>query len=578
MSGNGQEDSSGRNQNSFARLPSREEVLTVKETSGLVSKDVQTYSHSFQGEKYLFTDPIPEELVCSVCYEILFKPHQTMCGHLFCKGCLTKVTGKPHIKVNERVRCPFCRSEGQRVFKDRHIDRKVKNLTIECPNTPCSWKGSLCHLEQHRKDAKGCWYENIACPRGCNIKIARKTLEKHQKEECPKRRETCKHCGWAGTHESMPDHHKECLRFPITCPNNCPQSAIPRGKMSEHLQICPKERVVCSRGCSMKVAREDLLTHETNNCPKRLVKCEHCTSALFYENMKSHNKICAKYPIPCLNNCMIGTVPRDGLERHLQTCPKQKIKCLYHKIGCSEAIERGEVEEHEDKAREHHLQLCMEMITRLNDTVSALSTIVMDNRSQPTPDSAPVDMNQLQTGQPSNVSHTHIPPKITKPKLPLITRNRPWLENCGLIPIMPWVVKVNNFDERKRKNEMWKSEPIFTENNGYQLGLRVYPNASSQQHVSVYCQLRSGPNDDLLLWPFRGTIKYSLLNQEENTNHKSYIVEFGYGICSERVTDGSGPGKGASQFIAHENLNGRGITYLDNDCLYFCVELIRQVP
>ena len=561
MSGNGQEDSPGRNQSSSIVSHSCEEVSNVKETSGTIIKDVSTYPHSFQGEKYLFTDPIPEELVCPVCYELLVQPHQIMCGHLFCKSCLTMVTGKPQIKVNEQVKCPVCRSEDQGVFPDRHIDRKVKNLTIKCPNTPCSWKGSLCHLEEHRSDAKGCLYEKVACPRGCNSEIARKTLEKHQNKDCPKRPETCEYCAWAGTHECMPDHHKECVRFPIPCPNNCPQGAIPRGEMREHLKICPKERVVCSRGCNTEVAREDLLPHETNDCPKRLVECEHCTGALVYENIKSHEKICAKYPIHCLNNCMTGTVPRDGLERHLQTCPKQKINCLYHKIGCSEAIERGKVEEHEDEAQKHHLQLCMEMITQLNDAVSTLSTIVMENRSQPTP---------------SHVSYTHIPPELMKPKLPLITRDRPWLENSSLVPLMPWVVKVDNFNERKRKNEVWKSEPIFTEINGYQLGLRVYPSDSSRQHVSVYCQLRQGPNDDLLSWPFTGTIKYSLLNQEEDTSHKSFIVEFCYGThCSERVTEGSGPGKGSSQFIAHENLNAKGITFLDNDCLYFRVELIQ---
>ena len=482
-----------------------------------------------------------------------------MCGHLFCKRCLIKITGKPQIEVNARVKCPFCRSEDQGVFPDRHTDRKVKNLTLKCPNAPCSWRGSLCNLEQHRNDDKGCLYEKVACPRGCGAKIPRKFLDTHQKEKCPKRPETCEYCAWAGTHECMPDHHRECVRFPIPCLNNCSQSLIPRGEMGKHLEICPKARVYCSNGCGIRIIREDLLTHEANDCPKRLVKCAHCTVDMVYENMESHHKACTKYPLPCLNNCMIGTVPRKGMEEHLQTCPNQKIMCPYQNIGCSKVIQRNEIDEHKEESREQHLQLSLERVTQLTDVVSALTTkLAMIERHLQLTDA---------------LSTTVVP------KLPLLTRNRPWLRNSGLVPLMPWVVRVDNFDERKRKNEVWKSEPIFTEINGYQLGLHVYPNggnASSQQHVSVYCQVRSGPNDDLLSWPFTGTIKFSLLNQEEDTSHKSFIVEFCYGtLCSERVTYGSGPGKGSAQFISHKNLNVRGITYLDNDCLYFRVKLIQ---
>ena len=546
---------------------SRVESSTHRRITGGVtpkpfSKKARTYSNSFKGEKYSFTEPIPEELLCPVCYELLDAPHQIMCGHLFCKRCLIKVTGKPQIEVNERVKCPVCRSEDKGVFPDRHTDRKVNNLSLKCPNPPCSWKGSLCHLEQHRNDDKGCLYEKVACPKGCDAKIPRKGLDTHQKEECPKRPEACEYCSWAGTHESMPDHHIDCVRFPICCLNNCSQSLIPRGEMGDHLEICPKARVYCSNGCGIRIIREDLLTHETNDCPKRLVKCQHCTVDMVYENMKSHHKACTKYPLPCLNNCITGIVPRKGMEEHLQTCPNQKIMCPYQNIGCSKVLPRSKIEEHKEESREQHLQLSLERVSQLTDVVSALSTkLAMIEK---------------------HLQLTDVLSTTVVPELPLSTRNRPWLRNSSLVPLMPWVARIDNFDERKRNSEMWESESIFTEINGYQIGLHVYPNGintSSQQHVSVFCHLRSGPNDDLLSWPFRGTVKYSLLNQEENTSHKSFTVEFHYGTrCSKRVTDGSGVGIGLSRFIAQENLNSRGITYLDNDCLYFRVELIRQVP
>ena len=52
--------------------------------------------------------------------------------------------------------------------------------------------------------------------------------------------------------------------------------------------------------------------------------------------------------------------------------------------------------------------------------------------------------------------------------------------------------------------------------------LKVYANGVSEgkgTHVSAFICLMRGDNDDNLKWPFKGTIKVSLLNQLEGGQH-----------------------------------------------------------
>ena len=119
-----------------------------------------TYEQSLSGQEYSFTEPVPEDLICAICHELLNETQQTPCGHLFCKQCLEKVepnsgnrlgrqSYNPYHSVymyqREHIKCPKCRTactEG--VFNDKNTDRRVKNLQVACNNGSCEWRGSLC--------------------------------------------------------------------------------------------------------------------------------------------------------------------------------------------------------------------------------------------------------------------------------------------------------------------------------------------------------------------------------------------------------------------------------------------------
>ena len=70
-----------------------------------------------------------------------------------------------------------------------------------------------------------------------------------------------------------------------------------------------------------------------------------------------------------------------------------------------------------------------------------------------------------------------------------------------------------------------------------------------------------GPHDDKLVtaWPLRGTFTIELLNQLNDSDHYSYMVQFHHHRCSEctnRVLEEvmAYSGRGEPQFISHDVL------------------------
>ena len=100
-------------------------------------------------------------------------------------------------------------------------------------------------------------------------------------------------------------------------------------------------------------------------------------------------------------------------------------------------------------------------------------------------------------------------------------------------------------------------------------------------HVSVFTYLMRGDNDDHLKWPFKGTIKVTLLNQLEDGQHHTQQLWSPDSDVDEnarkRVTEGAraSSANGTHQFIPHEDLdyqNDKKQYFLKADTLFFRVD------
>ena len=149
-------------------------------------------------------------------------------------------------------------------------ERDILSLNALCDNTPsgCEWVGELRSLDEHLAT---CDFTLLPCPNECHnrskvVQLLRKNMEKHTKEECPRRQYKCPHCQEAGEYRDMTTKHlHKCPMIEIPCPKRRCTTRIVRRDLPKHRQECMFEKVPCKYstiGCEEEVERKDLAEHE----------------------------------------------------------------------------------------------------------------------------------------------------------------------------------------------------------------------------------------------------------------------------------------------------------------------------
>jgi hypothetical protein len=91
-------------------------------------------------------------------------------------------------------------------------------------------------------------------------------MEKHTKEECPRRQYECPHCQEVGEYQERTTKHLDkCPMVKVPCPRRMCKTYIKRCDLSKHRKECLFEKVTCKYstiGCMEKVRRKDLEEHE----------------------------------------------------------------------------------------------------------------------------------------------------------------------------------------------------------------------------------------------------------------------------------------------------------------------------
>lgn len=289
--------------------------------------------------------------------------------------------------------------------------------------------------------------------------------------------------------------------------------------------VSPPEELMCSL-CNL-VANNP----HTTNCGCEGLYCSSCVTQLkakcpdCQKPMKPTNDIVSAHriatlPVKCDNaeeGCKwIGDLGQ--LDIHLMSCLKQQINCPYHSVGCETQVLRGEVERHKEKHVHLHLHLAMLRLEKLE-------------------------------------GKTETPPVL---------------------------FNLQRFDHKKRHNEEWYSPPFYTHTGGYKMCLRVDANGDGNgrnTHITLYVCLMRGYNDESLVWPFRGELTVELLNQLQDSGHKTETIHFLSNDANEvnsrvRRQERSERGRGLRLFLPHSKLGMDETTntcYLKGDSLFFRV-------
>ena len=311
---------------------------------------------------------------------------------------------------------------------------------------------------------------------------------------------------------------------------------------------CQFEEVKCSNECGKMIQRRYLTSHVKTECPRRKVNCQYCHDTGEHQFIEGqHKEECPKLPLPCPNNCEVGSVPREDMEAHRKECPLEMIQCEYYSVGCTHVkLARKDMEEHDNEKMKEHLMMTKNKL--------AVTTAQLD--------AAMKQINSL-----AMLVNTQLYP------VHLETMVRNFKHTC------PVTVKMPEYKDKKENEIEWYSDPFYTHNNGYKMCVNIDAGGYDEgegTHLSVFLFLMKGPHDDELTWPLRGKFEIKLLNQIRDSEHHCDTVTYDETADSSagRVTEGDrSAGRGNHQFITNEDLNKITPThqYLKDDCLFFQV-------
>ena len=357
----------------------------------------------------------------------------------------------------------------------------------------------------------------------------------------------------------------ECIKGTNTCP-------IDRWWFTSHADNFNDRRVrnfkvKCpqkERGCKWQGDLGDAEEHAYRDCDYQIMKykhwdrkrdrqkCPHCSEeGMKFETIMTHFTKCEELPLPCPSGCGHCGLVRRNMAQHLSTdSPNELVPCMFAIAGCQQIVQRKDLQEHLQDKDLHLNTVLMSYISQsflLRDVVHA-----------------------VKYGNHDRIQASLLP-------LPFCA----WLLSTPTCyPRPPWVFKMKGVLEKKEKNEVWFSDPFYSHFGGYKMCLCVYANGLSGgkgTHVSVYASLMRGDNDDNLKWPFKGTIKVSLLNQLEDGQH--YLKQLWLpneripDSCRGRVTGRAvGSGLGYDKFISHNYSGGINCQYLKDDTLFLRVD------
>ncbi len=307
---------------------------------------------------------------------------------------------------------------------------------------------------------------------------------------------------------------------------------------AKHPKTCEYVKVPYNYECeggNEQLFRKDLEQHLAEECPRRLYNCPHCNKPGEYKDITSqeHIDICPKLIIAC-PNCKISFERENKLE-HFSTCKYQAINCKYSELGCKTILMRKDLPEHENNYETH--------------IVGAMATVLS-----------------------------------LKKQCSLLTSTRLHSLNTKDQNIFMSTFKMPLFTQKKEKDIVFSSDPVYTNPNGYKMVFCVDANGYGKYegtHVSVWVFLMRGDYDDQLEFPFKGTVTFELLNQLEDNNHHSASYTFmGTEASSKRVIDGekSTSASGVIAYMSHKNLGHKTTEhcqcqYLKDDCLVFRVSV-----
>ena len=263
--------------------------------------------------------------------------------------------------------------------------------------------------------------------------------------------------------------------------------------------LCPN----ASRGCLWKGTLKESLDHLDNKCDFEEAQCGYCEHRGDRREVNYlHPTWCESFPLHCPNRPGCGAMTtRATLEDHLEECPEQLLECKFAPAGCTAIVSRRHFEEHLQIEAEKHDRLWKERI-------ETLSAIVLTSPLNVAGD----DSSEIGGG----------------------ICYRPWLCNPCLKkqPTPPYILTIERRTASVSGSFKAQSDPFYSHAGGYKFQLHVVVSSGySINYIDGSIHLLEGVNDKNLMFPFKGTLTVSLMNQRSDGEHQEKTLQLNPQFC-----------------------------------------------
>lgn len=261
-----------------------------------------------------FLDVVDDNLLCTICQNVMVSPSCCGQGHQFCLECISKW-------IEQSPTCPSCSGDltVSSLTKLRLVENMINKLRVRC-----------CHAGV--KDGPSPGPKNLR--RRSRPDVASSAADSEVAIEG---------CGWIGA----------------------------LGNRAKHLEDeCMHSEVECScEGCDAKVPRFQVAEHEAS-CEHRELSCAKCEERIKAGERDAHMLRCKLVEIEC-PQCG-ARVLRGDLEEHEQECANKVVSCPFADHGCEVRGERRKIREHVEEAAVAHARLMGRRDGREHERIAAL--------------------------------------------------------------------------------------------------------------------------------------------------------------------------------------------------------------
>ncbi|XP_013877582.1 TNF receptor-associated factor 3 isoform X3 [Austrofundulus limnaeus] len=454
---------------------------------------------------------------CLDCGLVLCHPRQTECGHRFCQSCINKILSGPN---------PTCPTDKEPLFKDKIFKdvcchREIMALKVFCRSEAngCQEQMSLQQIPDH---LNVCPFYEVPCPLGkCKERMMRKEIPDHLTWKCKHRETSCEFC-MAKMPLTELQKHKEtvCPAFPVSCPNHCTFSSLPRSELSSHQHDCPKAQVSCvfqRYGCTFKALNQDMRQHDSTFAAEhlRMMVTRNCLLENKVEDVKE--ELVERYKVlPALSSRLSELENQNNELRDKNRQTEQKLVTM-QKLMSS----------HSEKLLE--LELELRSLRALRDEVESLRGALDGVRTRlgtleqggrcGTGSTHTLATLETQVGRHDNMLSVH------EIRLADMDLRFQVLETASYNGTLIW--KIRDYKRRKQEAVAGKtlslySQPFYTGYFGYKMCARVYLNGDGMgkgSHLSLFFVVMRGEYDALLPWPFKQKVTLMLMDQGPSRKH-----------------------------------------------------------